>query len=175
LLTKPVSRTRIYLSKLGINILALAVTFLPVNIVVLVIDQLNPTGISDLARYSAACRQENAVESCLAIIRATAESSNLWQAIAVIGMILLFGIGIICLTGLISIFARNTMQAILFTPPALIAFVVIVAISVVFSDRSNGVDNGLFNSISLTTPLLLLCLGGSFFYIGLHFFRTKEF
>ena len=174
LLTKPISRTRIYLSKLGVNLAALAVAFLPVNLLMLVIDHFNPTGISEQGLSSEACLQ-HLTEECSQKIQATALSADMLQGIAVIGLILLFGASIICLTGLVSIFARNTMQAILFAMPALAAFVGMVAASLVRLGPSGMVGIGYFYSVSIVTPLIVLWLGGSFFYIGLFFFKTKEF
>lgn len=174
LLTKPISRTQIYLSKLGVNIIALAVAFLPVNLLMLAIDRFNPTGISEQGRSSEACLQ-HLIEECSRKIQATTQASDLLQGIAVIGLILLFGTSIICLTGLVSIFARNTMQAILFTMPALAAFVGMVAASLVRAGPSGMVGIGYFYSVSIVTPLIVLWVGGSFFYVGLYFFKTKEF
>lgn len=85
LLTRPIARTRIYSTKIGLNIAAFGVAFLGSSAVMLVIDRLQPSPV-DLA-----------------------------EALGYTGLILMGGIGLICLTGLISIFTGSVMRTMAFT------------------------------------------------------------
>jgi ABC-type transport system involved in multi-copper enzyme maturation permease subunit len=180
LLTKPISRTQIYFAKIWVNILALAVAFVPFNLFLLGLDQAIPTPVRVAEFVTESCG-ENTWCSGWQERGTVYRSFDLFQGLGMLGMIFLYGAGIICLSGLISIFARNTIQAIMLTIPALIAFLVIVTSSITVSLGSGLPGSPIvgstwsFTTLNLSTPLIL---GGAiivFFYTGLLAFRRKEF
>ena len=180
LLTKPISRTQIYFAKIGVNILALAAAFVPFNLLLLGLDQTIPTPVKVMQFVTEPCG-ENTWCSGWHDQGTVNSSFDLFQGLGMLCMILLFGAGIICLSGLISIFARNTIQAIMLTIPALIAFLVIVTSSITIPAGSGLPGSPIvgstwsFTTLNLSTPLIL---GGAiivFFYMGLLAFRRKEF
>lgn len=173
LLTKPISRTRIYFTKIGVNILALAAAFVPFNLFLLGLDQAIPTTVNVMQFVTEPCGENAWCSGWQEQGTVYHRSFDLFQGLGMLGMILLFGVGLICLSGLISVFARNTIQTIMLTIPALIAFLVIVTNSLPLTPRTGYVWS--FSSINPATPLILAGAIIVFFYTGLLAFRRKEF
>jgi ABC-type Na+ efflux pump permease subunit len=175
LLTKPVSRGRIYFSKILVNSLALGAAFLPGNLLILLADQLKPIPILHFYQVEgpagALCGEFQACFSQK--YEFIYHSFDILPALWVLGLILMFGVGIVCLSGLVSIFARNTMQAILLTIPGLAVFLVIVINTLGGGGRI--VNAASFSTMNPLTPLLLAGAIIVFFYSGLAAFRRKEF
>jgi hypothetical protein len=174
IMTRPISRARIYASKIGVNVAALAAACIPANLIVLVIDQLRPTPVAVYQMVNETCGRN---EWCSAWRQVGTEyqSTNALQSLGAIGLILLFGIGIICLSGLISIFAANTIRAIFFTIPALLLFVVLT-VFLISCVSPYYLNNPIWvSSVNLATGLILIAIAGGLFYGGLVLFKRKEF
>jgi ABC-type transport system involved in multi-copper enzyme maturation permease subunit len=90
LLTRPISRKQIYTIKILTNLAAFAVAFSVVTLPILLYDQFQP------------------------------RPTDLWEGLGYAGLILLGGAGIICLSGLVSVFTRNVLQTLAITVGILI-------------------------------------------------------
>ncbi|NWJ95729.1 MAG: ABC transporter permease [Chloroflexi bacterium] len=142
LLTKPISRTRIYLTKLLLNVVGLTLIFGLSSGVVLFIDQLQPQRV------------------------------NLLEALGDMLSVLTAAIIVIFLSGLISVFTRNTLQTIAVAVAILLgvslsgAFVISKVASLLTPTVEVGVTIGILGAIGLLCGL---------FWSGLIAFNHKEF
>lgn len=169
LLTRPLSRVRIYASKIVFSSLALATTYGLSSLVMLAVDAIP--------------RQRNLIilvpnERGAAFVNAgqvTSVPVDLLYAFGSILLITLGGIGVLCLTGLVSIFARNIMQTFIFTA--------MVSGGLFFIYKETAEKWGISVSPStfyhpesiLMLALLVSVLAGIIFIVGIRAFCHKEF
>jgi hypothetical protein len=167
IMTRPISRTRIYISKIGLNVATLAAVFIPINLVALADDQVQPTRILVIELVSNTMVRWNGI---------VYQSYDVVQGLELVGFTMLYGITIICLTSLVSIFAPNIMRAIFFTIPVLGIFIWFTS-NMVMDTTPNYKDLMItwFGGMNLHNSLLLLLLAASFFGGGLVAFKRKEF
>jgi len=152
LLTKPITRARIYTTKIFSNLAALTVAYSLGCLVVLIADRFQP------------------------------KTTPLLEGLGYTLLILIGGMLIVFLSGLISVFARTVMQTLAFTliiPMALTMLIVgtIFAVNKVFSPEDLL---PLANVITPQSGLIALALVGSglvggLFWAGLFSFSRKEF
>jgi ABC-2 type transport system permease protein len=146
LLTRPVSRTRIYTSKILMNIGALGVAL----------------GLSSTAMWI--------------IDRLSLNPIKFWEAAGGSLLVFLMGAGIICLSGLVAIFARNVLQTLAFTLAVVVLTIAACAyvnyfISQLHLERKLDL---VFNP-ALGLAVFLVVVPPALFATGLFFFKRKEF
>jgi ABC-type transport system involved in multi-copper enzyme maturation permease subunit len=161
LLTRSVTRQQIYTSKLLVNIAALATASSVVNFGMLVLDQTN------------------------------LRSLEFWVGLVAMLVILLAGTVVICVSGLVSVFTRTTVESLLATVGVLLAlygigavvimwiiFVVLNALVTVYLNATGyrPVNVQLIAGLSVLfgLVLILLLIFGTY-KLGLYFFQRKQF
>ncbi|MEI6043681.1 MAG: ABC transporter permease subunit [Chloroflexota bacterium] len=154
LLTKPLSRARIYTTKMLLNVAGLTLMFGLSSGVVFVIDRFQPHPV------------------------------GLWQAFVWSLLIWVVGVTIILLSGLISVFTRNVLQTIALTVaiPAGFGLMGSIALSVLSSLFIFLAERNIFLPIDMNSNLLLVwstpalvILACGFFWGGIVAFKRKEF
>jgi ABC-type transport system involved in multi-copper enzyme maturation permease subunit len=176
-MTRPISRTRIYTSKIGVNVAALAAASIPANLIMLALDQFIPTPVTWYETINVPCGEATMNCGFYGGFELTTlyQSTNALQSLAAIAVILMFGIGVICLSGFISIFATNTIRAIFFTIPALVLSVVFIGFLVTSINSYYDYYPRWFSGADGVPGLIIFTIAGGFFYAGLITFKRKEF
>jgi ABC-type transport system involved in multi-copper enzyme maturation permease subunit len=142
LLTRPISRRQIYITKIGVNLAGILAPFLIGSLAVLGVDKV---------------------------------STNLADNLLMVSLVLLVGVTTTCLSGLISIFARNTLQSML------LGLVITGSLIGSFFILESILSGLIWQIIPPTLPagfLLMVLLSGlaaGFFGAGISFFNRKEF
>jgi ABC-type transport system involved in multi-copper enzyme maturation permease subunit len=156
LLTRPITRQQIYTGKLLVNIAALTTASSVVNLGMLVLDQTN------------------------------LRSLEFWLGLVVMFVIVLTGAVVICISGLVSIFARNTVESLLVTVGVLFVLYILVGWYIfnllfsLISNTENAVDysstkvQNLSVIITLSGLGLVLLLIFGTYRFGLYFFQRKQ-
>ncbi|HEX2911407.1 MAG TPA: ABC transporter permease subunit [Chloroflexia bacterium] len=151
LLTRPISREHIYRTKLGINAAAIAATFILSSLFVLWVDQLGSHPI------------------------------NLTTGLIGVIAVVLEALTMTCLSGLISIFARNTVSSMVIALATVTAgfFLLIVAtnfLQVVATDLLQIYPLRLEGPGGYGLVIIIMALVGAVLYLaGLTAFRRREF
>lgn len=159
LLTRPISRTRIYVSKVGLNVAALTIIYGLVSLGLVLFDQFFSPRLP-VARFG-----EGITESTQPVA--------LSQSLAFIGLTMLIGIIIICVSGLISVLTRTLMQSLALTLPTLLVLGLAIF---AFSFRQGIFWLGIVLwPMTVVLAGLLFTLAGLFFCTGLVIFKRKEF
>lgn len=145
LLTKPISRSRIYANKIGVNLAVITVPFILATLPVLATDVLTLHPID-------------------------------WPQ-TLTSMIVLLTIGAVttCLSGFISILARNTPQAMLIT---LLTVTLVFGAGWLLNQSLLHIEALVSRSLILTglgLAGLLALIAGGLFIVGAWIFNTKEF
>jgi len=154
LLTRPLSRAYIYLSKLLVNIVALSIACFSVSLVVLVIDQHT---------YSQ-------------------KSLTLSDAVALTLLMWLVGVLAIGVSGLISIFTRNSIQTLFCSVVAILPLALVLNLLgnvlhskvfstyIIYPGSDNTYLSGNFESVLLLGGLAVVS-----FWVGARLFERREF
>ncbi len=154
LLTRPITRRRIYTTKILINLLGLGAIYGLSSAVMLTFDQLQPKSVNLL------------------------EGLGLTLVVYAIGAIL------ICLAGLISVFTRNALQTISLTIAIPFSLVILVALNLYtilpFIGTFTGTELKFQPNLSAEMSLTLLAIAmigtiAGLFWSGLVAFSRKEF
>ncbi len=175
LLTRPIRRSQVYLGKIGVNFGALLVAFAPFSFLLLAIDRLNPTPIVAYKFITGPCIENLGCSGSMEPIITGTRSIDLGQGLSGIIVFGLVGAGIICLSGLVSIFARNTMQAMGFMLPVWggLSFLIVASATNRFFYSQNP-SPWPFIFGEFTVPLLFSTVG-ILLAGGLLAFKRKEF
>jgi len=148
LLTKPVRRSQIYLSKVGANVLALAAACSLVSLPILILDQFNLRSI------------------------------NLWEGLSATLMAILIGAAVICLSGLVSVFTHTTIQSLICSIVVIFSLVFIFSyltkIQYYYSPSYSSFGTRSIAGNSLVV-VLLSGVVASLSWLGVAVFRRKEF
>jgi ABC-type transport system involved in multi-copper enzyme maturation permease subunit len=176
LLARPINRFKIYASKLGINALTLLMVFLPVNLLMLLVDNLprqlaimKTTSVLGVVGCSGAV---NLTQT--GTVAATITPANIGLPLIIVGALL--GVTVMCITGLTSIFASNIVHGMLLS---------LIGISVslwIFSTVGTRLTGNYFSAYNLTEVgsarsniMLLIVYSLIVFGAGAFLFRRKEF
>ena len=146
LLTKPVSRQRIYTTKILMNITALVTTFIPCSLVMFLIDRIQPFSI------------------------------RLSEGLGLTVLWLTIGITLICLAGLVSVFTHNALQTIAFTIAIPTVIVAVVVFSVFYLAKVVTIGIQLDTQTTMLfwiSCFAMLSVG--LFWAGLRAFSRKQF
>lgn len=172
LLSRPLTRSRVYLTKLGINALWISVLFTVSCLYFLAIDQIpRQVGVYEPVTESNSCGYAIYTGTKLVGFK-LADSTPLVTGLFQTAAIVLIGCGLLCLNTLISLFTRNVTQS--------LTFGLAGTIMVYFASQIIGAFLGLNNynylqadKLPLTfTVVLFLTL--IVFSIGLVAFKRKE-
>ena len=177
LLTRSIKRTQVYTIKLAVNSLALLTAFGLGNLIVLLYDQLNPTYIT-LKRWVTVHPEPDAWYSGWETAGHVSQSYNLGAGLSVLNMIALAGLSIVCLSGLFSILAHSTMQAMMFTGLTLLSVGLVTTRLGYQENYQNGYAAGSSNWLYSVNPTSAVILGISslmLFVTGLVIFKRKAF
>lgn len=183
LLTQPISRTRIYVTKVLLNgggftgIIALS------SLLILLVDQL-PRTINVVSYIP--CNND-AKSLCTAITPGPGRPIELDWAIMGLALVLLFGVFIVFITGLFSIRCRNVIQTIGAASPVVVVVYMYIlgagnkathdGITIgrgagpIFESNLIVVDNNLL--LTWLIALAILCFG--LFFLGVKVFNRAEF
>ncbi|MBN9391762.1 MAG: ABC transporter permease subunit [Chloroflexi bacterium] len=167
LLTHPVGRARIYLIKLALNCGAFIVALLTSSLVMFLVDQLPRNHVVYTYTYNNCGIEQGQVSGS-----APNQITSLPEAFTGVISNLLIGITLLCLAMLISIYARTTVNAIMFT----IIAILLLALSIIlfngnFSRRSIDFSTVVsFQLVPYFLPLLVVL-----FVAGLVSFKFREF
>ena len=164
LLSRPIKRSRIYITKLAVNSLALLLAFSVGSGVVFLYDRLYPTDVT-IKQWVTWQADPNTWYSGWATVGHAVQSCDLFTALATLGLMALAGVCIVCLSGLFSVITPSTMLAMLATGSALFS-VGIIAIAVGYrEDFASGSYNWLYTinpisaSILMFTTIILVAVG----------------
>lgn len=169
LMSRSVSRTKIYLSKLGVNALWVATAFGTTSFFMLMVDQI-PRLASSYETTIGPCR----FMSIEFLGYVQANSTPIWTGLFQIGTAIMISFGVLTIGMLVSIFSQNVSISLMFT--ILSVFSVYVA-GAILGSLLFGLDTGnyfsleklpiTFTSVTVFTAIVLV--------IGLMIFRRKEF
>ncbi len=176
LLTRPLSRMRVYTTKVGLNLAGLAAAYLTAAVCVWLWDQ-SPRSISVFQVYELPTPPGQcslSYRTDLVGERMTT-GPGLGQFLGIALLVLLTGAAVICLGMLISTFARTYLQSLII---CIITVALLVCLFLLLNGRSS--NNALYSvstfiEHSLLNSLYLAVVAGGLFWIGLTFFRHKEF
>jgi ABC-type transport system involved in multi-copper enzyme maturation permease subunit len=176
LLARPVNRFKIYFSKLGINAVAFIAVFLPVNLLVLLVDKLPrqiPTFQTTSLLNATSC-SGSVITSQTGTVLATTTPTNIGLPLIIVGTLL--GVAVICITALASIFATTMVNGILLS---LIGLAVSVSLIGPIGSRVKGSYYSVYNLTEVgyarDNILLLIVYSVIIFGTGAFLFRRKEF
>lgn len=166
LLTRPISRAKIYISKLALNGAAVAAVLVPSSVVMFFVDQV-PRQHAVYNYVNNGCYGNYNIVGSAAV-----PTTALGQSLTGTTVLLVVGAVFLCLSATFSVYARSTMQALLMT-----IMTIAVVVAGVF------IVNAFYYSFTpyigdISHPRLLfflvpLALG--FFLVGLNEFKRKEF
>lgn len=169
LMSRSVSRTKIYLSKLGVNALWVATAFGTTSFFMLMVDQM-PRMASAYETTIGPCR----VISMEFLGYVQANSTPIWTGLLQIGTAIMVSFGVLTIGMLVSIFSQNVSISLLFT--ILGVFTVYMA-GAFLGNLLFGLNNAnyfsleklpiTFTSVTVFTAIILVT--------GLMIFRRKEF
>ncbi len=167
LLAKPLTRTRIFATKILLNTAAWVVIFLIISIVMFLIDQ--QPRVFTMEEFT---RREN-LPPLITTSQIMASTVTFGEALVKTGLWLLLGTAVTCLSGFISIFSRSILYSLS------ISLAVLLTIFIAFALLSRNVfglyATGSYYKLSgaLIPALAVLVIG--LFGAGLFFFKRKEF
>jgi ABC-type transport system involved in multi-copper enzyme maturation permease subunit len=173
LLTRPISRTRIYATKVSLNLATLAMSFVPVSLIMLLIDQLYPARIQQVWSEVQPCGEDQWCTIVHFEEGYTLHSTAIAGGLTTVVLLLLIAAVVVCLSSLVSIFASNTLQAIFVSIPVLALFLVLTS-----ADMYRSYEyylNGSFSGQYAAYLLLIVAIGSLSFGAGLVAFKRKEF
>jgi ABC-type transport system involved in multi-copper enzyme maturation permease subunit len=167
LLTHPVGRAKIYLTKLALNCGTFIVALLTSSLVMFLVDQVPRNHVVYTYTYNNCGISDSQISGS-----APNPITSLPDAFTGVASNLLIGITLLCLTMLISIYARTTVNAIMFTLFAILVLALsIILLNGNFSRSSIDFTTvGSFQLVPYFLPLLVIL-----FVAGLVSFKHREF
>jgi ABC-type transport system involved in multi-copper enzyme maturation permease subunit len=174
LLARPVSRFKIYASKLGINAVAFLVIFVPVNLLVLLVDNMTrQISVLQTTSVVGASGYIESVSTQTGTVAATITPGSVAIPLIIVGALL--GVTVICITALTSIFATNIVHGFLL---GVIGLTVSVVALNVIGTRVTG-NYSVYNLTDAYNArdniLLLIVYSVIVFGAGAFMFRREEF
>ncbi len=169
LLSRPLSRVRIYTSKVGLNVIGLVGTYGLASLVMLGLDQMP----RQIAYYRSDVVGECFETAETLVGSIPARTSNPGEVLPTLLLITLVGAGIICLSGLVSTLTRTTMQ----TLAAMMSIMLVT--SLLYGALANQMSWSFINfqvyqlSPLLIVPTVLLTL--ALFLAGVLVFKQREY
>ncbi|MBN9391761.1 MAG: ABC transporter permease [Chloroflexi bacterium] len=166
LLTRPVSRNNIFLTKLALNAAVIAAIFGLSSVIVFFLDKI-PRVHLNYTRVTIPDGWYLEATGTVAV-----PTTGVWEALVSTTAVILLGLVFLCLSALVSVFVRNTITAILLT---FIFTGVFLAAIAVFNDHfiKSRIDYLVFMNPNIL-PLLILPVI-VFLLAGLASFKHKEF
>jgi ABC-type Na+ efflux pump permease subunit len=176
LLTRPISRLKIYITKLLLSGPALALTLFLSSFIMFFVDHIPREHVTYTYLSNPTCTPDG---QFVPIPPANVVTNSLpndvisrWDAVTAIGVIFLIGLTLLCLSALVSVFARTTIQAIVLT------MMVVLVIGFILTNLNNNYFRLSVNPQIFGQPLvpgLTFSLGAIFFLAGLFSFRRRDF